>query len=337
MVYIPKQMQFLLWPVSLLNRLVCQINNFLYTRKIHTSRAASIPVISIGNLDFGGSGKTPLAMHLIARLQQKGFRPALISRGYRGKWEHRQEILSDGKKLLGSWQDSGDEPFMIAQNLPTAGVFIGKDRFASVETAAQMGFDIAVLDDGFQHRRLHRDIDIVLYDPTEKIRLRESSSALKRCQIILVQENQKNRIAHLSTKYPQAGFFLYKVVSCGLYSLHHNESIAAADLQSKRILGFSGIAKPRRFYKSLKMLGLNPIDLIRFPDHYSFPPKSIKKILGRYKHCQADVMVITEKDKVKLMEKTELNSFPIYYLKIDLEIAPRFYENIWELLASKEV
>lgn len=308
----------------------------MYQLKILSPRAASIPVISIGNIAFGGTGKTPLAMQLLARLQKNGFKPALISRGYRGKWEHRQEILSDGNKLLGSWREAGDEPFMVAQNNPSAGVFIGKNRFASVRTATQMGFDIAVLDDGFQHRRLNRDIDIVLYDPSEKVSLRESRTALKRSHIILVKKKQINSIQYLKTKNPRSNFFPYQVISSGLFSLHNNIEYSAAELQNKRILGCSGIAHPQRFRESLSKLGLTPEAMLRFPDHFSYPPHSLKKILAQYEQSRAEALIITEKDKVKLQEKEELHSFPVYYLKIDLQIDPQFYETVLTLPAIKK-
>lgn len=188
MVYSPQRMKSLLFFLSFLYRTGCQIKNWLYERELFKPKRASFPVISVGNITFGGTEKTPLVINLISHFIKKGFKTALISRGYKGKWEKRGGVLSDGKNLLSSWRNSGDEPFMVAQNIPQAGIFIGKNRHLSCQRAEQLGFELAVLDDGFQHRRLHRDLDIVLYDPVEKTALREPFSSLKRAQILLIKK-----------------------------------------------------------------------------------------------------------------------------------------------------
>ena len=191
-------MEILLFFLSFLYQFGSQFKNLLYEGKIFKPKRAPLPIISVGNIAFGGSEKTPLAMNLISFLEKQGYKPALVSRGYKGKWEREGGVLSDGRRILGSWKESGDEPYMVAQNFPSTGIFIGKNRHLSCEKAKDFGFEIALLDDGFQHRRLHRDLDIVLFNPLEKTLRREPVSALNRAHLILVKRNleskEKNQI-----------------------------------------------------------------------------------------------------------------------------------------------
>ena len=124
-------MKLALLAFSPLSRLACRTKDVLYKRGLLKARKAPLPTVSVGNLSFGGTEKTPLAMELIAHLVRMGHRPAFVSRGYRGSWERNGGILSDGAALLGTWEDGGDEPFMVARRFPKAGVFVGKDRLAS--------------------------------------------------------------------------------------------------------------------------------------------------------------------------------------------------------------
>ena len=168
-------MKLALLAFSPISRLACRTKDVLYRHGILKARKAPLPTISVGNLSFGGTEKTPLAMELIAHLVRMGHRPAFVSRGYRGSWERTGGILSDGTALLGTWKEGGDEPFMVAKRFPKAGVFVGKDRLASCLKAREMGFTAIVLDDAFQHRRLARDLDIVLVNPAEARPLREGA------------------------------------------------------------------------------------------------------------------------------------------------------------------
>ena len=184
-------MKLALLAFSPFSRLVCRTKDVLYARGVLEAAKAPLPTVSVGNISFGGTEKTPLVMELIALLLRQGHRPALVSRGYRGAWERSGGTLSDGKSLLGTWAQGGDEPFMVARRFPKAGVFVGKDRLASCLKARDLGFTAVVLDDAFQHRRLARDLDIVLVSPAERRPLRESVAALARAGVILVEEGRR--------------------------------------------------------------------------------------------------------------------------------------------------
>lgn len=323
-------MNILLYSISLIYRLGCQLKNVLYQRKIYKPIKAPIPVISVGNIVFGGSEKTPLAMNLISFLLKGGFKPALISRGYKGRWERKGGILSDGKKIHGGWRESGDEPFMVAKNAQEAGVFIGKNRLLSCQRARDLGFDLAILDDGFQYHRLHRDLDIVLFDPREKITLREFPNSLKRAHIILVRKGTRTQDKKkLKTITSKQSLFEYSVINKSFYSLKEEEILSADAFQGKRALAFCGIARPHRFLTLLKDAGIEIIFSTTFPDHHPYPQSSLKKIINQFHRLQPDLAITTEKDALKIRSSdTILKDIPLYYVKIDLDVEGKFYQRI---------
>lgn len=331
-------MDFFLYILSYPYRLVSQSKNFLYRRKILKPKKTSLPIISIGNIAFGGSEKTPLVMNLISFLTEQGYTPALISRGYKGKWEKKGGVLSDGRSLLGSWEDSGDEAFMVAQNFPRAGILVGKDRLASLEKASRLGFNVGVLDDGFQHRLIHRDLDIVLYNPIEKTALREPLSSLRRAHLLLIKKRKEYRIKEkLKEKLPKASLFEYSVINKGFFSLGENrEKIPAEKIRDKKILAFCGIARPERFLSLLHVEGLAPEIFLKFPDHHPYPSSSIQKIIKEFVKLKTDVLLTTEKDAVKVANNSLLQKIPVCYLKIDLDVEKDFYKTALSYLNQRE-
>jgi tetraacyldisaccharide 4'-kinase len=252
-VYILRKMKLLLIPLFFAYRLGSRIKNLFYSCGIFKAMRGEIYTVSVGNITFGGSEKTPIAMHLASYLTGQGSRPAFISRGYRGNWERKGGTLSDGKYLYGDWRDSGDEPFMVAQRYPCIGVFIGKNRLASCKKAKDLGFKSGILDDGFQHRKLKRDLDIVVYDPSERIALREPISSLKRAQIILTKrEVEDYDLKKIRKKFSHASLFRYSVLKKGFFRSGDNKQISSDELKGKKLMAFCGIARPERFLSSLE-------------------------------------------------------------------------------------
>ena len=186
-------MKFLLTVYAAFSRPVCRIKRRLYKSGVLRAERAPLTVLSVGNLALGGSEKTPLVLELLDFLRRNGRRPALVTRGYKGAWERSGGVLSDGRTIAGTWREAGDEPFLAALRFPDAGVYVGKNRAASCRLAFDAGFDIAVLDDGFQHLRLRRDLDIVLHDPAARTPLREGSAALSAADIVLMKKTPGGR------------------------------------------------------------------------------------------------------------------------------------------------
>jgi tetraacyldisaccharide 4'-kinase len=204
---------------------------------------------------------------------------------------------------------------MVARNLPQAGVFVGKNRFSSCVRARESGFNVAVLDDGFQHRRLARDLDIVLYSPDEKIALREPRSSLKRADICLLKNKD------------------YCVVSRGFFSPWDNEKIPAETMAQKKALAFCGIARPQRFLAQLREEGLNVVAAMTFPDHHSYPPSSLRKIVRAFRKSGAEIVLTTEKDSIKIeARRSSFGDIPVFYLKIGLRLEPEADERMRQLL-----
>ena len=328
-------MDLLLLPLYLLYRIGSLVKNSLFHVQLFKSEKAPLPTICAGNITFGGSNKTPLASYLVTFLRTQGYRPALISRGYKGNWEKTGGILSDGENVYGDWRDAGDEPFMMATDLEGLGVFIGKDRLSSCRKAKELGFNIAVLDDAFQHRRLRKDIEIVIWRPEERIALRESSHSLARADILLVEESLAVRnIAARKTPAP-AKIFTYSVVNRGLFSVRDNRPVSFSAVKDKRIVALAGIARPERFFSLLHTQGINPLAKRIFSDHSSYPPHAVKKLLRDCGKLRADVIITTQKDSVKIKKIKELEQFNMCYLKIGLDIQEGFGQEILRSLQRK--
>jgi len=315
-------MRSLLSVYSLFSRFVCRVKSRLFSARILKAKKAPLPVISVGNIALGGTEKTPLAMELLSYFLSRGFRPALITRGYRGTWEKSGGVLSDGQTILGTWQEAGDEPAMIAEAVPRAGVFVGKDRLASCEKAKALGFDIAVLDDGFQHIRLQRDLDIVLHDLRKPGALREGRSAFGRADILLLKDGGPETIQKkILGSFPRLSVFNYSVAAKGFSRLGEKGIEPATAWRGKKALAFCGIARPKRFFSLLEGCGLLLTGRLTFPDHYAYPPRALEKIRRAVQESRPEALVTTEKDAVRLIGRREgLGPLPVAVLKIELAL-----------------
>ncbi len=328
MVYI-SLMQPALRLFSLFHQYICRIRNIFYSSNLLSTETAPLPVVSVGNITFGGSGKTPLAQELIRYFQEQHIKSALVSRGYRGNWEKQGGVLSDGRSIQGNWQDSGDEPYMIALRHPRAGVYVGKNRLASCRRANSDDFQVVILDDGFQHRKLKRDLDIVLFDPDEKIRLREPKSSLKRADLILVKQSRVDQARRdLGAWFEKSRIFAFETRALGLCSLDNQEMVSFSAWAYKNILAFSGIARPERFSELLESKGIQPIERMVFPDHFAYPSRSLTRIREQIIRIKADAAITTEKDAVKLSKWASELQIPLFYLRIGLDISPEFYSHV---------
>src|SRR5688572_12693059 len=243
----------------------------LYQSGVLSTYRLNHPVISVGNLTVGGTGKTPLVILLAEHFRDEGFRPVVLSRGYKRK-SSGTLVVSTGKGPTISWEDSGDEPFLIARRTPGVSVVVGADRYAAglLAEAEDLG-NLFILDDGFQHRRLFRNVDLVTIDPAEWIageRLlpyghwREPKEALHRAQAAIVQESH----APLS-ELPVPAFVIRTFVD-GIYK--GSEPVPLQTLRHRSVTAFAGIAKPERFFSTLEGMGIPLADRIRFRDHHTY-------------------------------------------------------------------
>ena len=293
------------------------------------SRRLDCPVISIGNLAVGGSGKTPMAVWLAKMLVEKGVRPVVISRGYRGTLEDEVAVVSDGRDVFLDAKTCGDEPYMMAMEKAFP-VVVGKDRYKAglmaVETFAP---DVIILDDGFQHLKLSRDLNLVLLDYRQPLgngrmlpagRLRETLCMAKdridavvftRCppdvfQTEPLQESGGRSFAKdIIKKLPSVPVFFsgYEPFVAKLFSAgedDYKDDLQSQWLKGKRAVLFSGLARNGSFAQSVQHLGVNIADHFEFCDHYRYNEPDFKWIIDRAKALNVDLILTTQKDWVKV-------------------------------------
>jgi len=319
--------------LSLLYRLLLVFWNSLYSLGILKVRGLSCKVISVGNITLGGSGKTPFVVYLAERLRDKGYRVAVLSRGYKRKKGRGVDIVSDGERVLLNPDESGDEPYMLAQRLKGIPVIVGKNRYEAGRTAIEkFHTDILVLDDGFQHLPLKRDVDILLFDATQPFStfrifpagvLREPLSAINRADIIIFTRCHHGYASEaggsatsLRDDLPLYHSFMEPVE---LFDLNENIKKDIACLANKKILAFCGIGNPESFRSTLLSLNADIRGFLVFPDHHSFSKEDMEKIHRLSFERNIDMVVTTEKDGIRLLKELPAG-FPLWELRIRLSV-----------------
>jgi tetraacyldisaccharide 4'-kinase len=324
-----------LYPFSILYQLMSRLNRILYRWGLFKTQSAPLPVVSAGNIGFGGSGKTPLAQSLLAFLSTRGYNPALVTRGYKGRWEKTGGRILPGKAKDADWRQAGDEPYMLALSLPDAGIYIGKNKIRSCQAARKAGHDIAVLDDGFQHLRLYKDVDIVIHPPDKAGLKREPASSLRFADMILFKKDiSSEQKRFLAGKTGQARLYAYSVQPAGIIHVPSGQPVTPQELNHTPFSAFCGIARPDRFRELIRRLGLQPREFLTFPDHHDYPAASMNKIRNHFSASGSKAGLTTEKDAVKLGALVSAPGLQIWVLKIKLDIEPAFYQDLERRLAA---
>jgi tetraacyldisaccharide 4'-kinase len=327
---------FLGRPFSPLYGLAMKIRAKMYNAGVLRQEKLPVPVISVGNLVLGGTGKTPTVQHIARLLLQQGLKPAIVSRGYRGKAKQPVNVVSNGESILLSATLAGDEPFMLAESLPGVPVLTGRRRiFPCRHAIEQFEVDVIILDDGFQHLSIKRDIDVVLFDGTALAGnsrifpggpLREPVEALNRCQAFLVTgktETNRQRIEHFSEllldRFPDKPIYSSSISKTTL--LKHDMSVCEGKT-SDMYFGFCGIANPLRFKESLDGSGVHLASFLPLKDHTVYSQTLLLSICKKAIACGADNLVTTEKDFVKIKDLTF--ALPIFILKTQYQVDQAF-------------
>lgn len=328
-----KYIEVILFPLfllSLLYRGVVQTRYWLYQRGILESRRLSCKVISVGNISLGGSGKTPTTHYIAKLLKENGFRVGIVSRGYRGKGTGKVNLISRGDNVLLSPRDAGDEPYMLAKGLKGIQVLTSKDRYQGGRYAIEhFNSNVLVLDDGFQHIRLQRDIDILLLDSRTisgnnylfpRGVLREPLMNLKRADVFLVtraKSDEQRELTHTIRSIKKDAEIFY-----GYFQAKHlinpfGEKKGLDCLRGKRVLAFSGIANPEHFTTSLKELGAIVAKELIFPDHHWYSSIDYKRIEENSR--EVNFALTTEKDMVKI-PNSFFSNLKTFALEIELRL-----------------
>lgn len=276
------------------------------------SHRLPVPVISVGNITLGGTGKTPMVAWLANYLMVRGKKVAVLSRGYGGSAEGEVHLVSDGSRMLLTPEQAGDEPNLLAQKVPGLMVVIGADRYqAGLLALKELKPDIFILDDGFQHLRLKRDLNILLLDAVKPFAngrtlpagfLRESVAAADRADLVVYTRCAPGIKPDLFPGKPSCRTS-HKL--SGLTPLGGGAAVGFDAAKDARITAFSGIADPAAFFELLEQEGVRLTATLSFPDHASYGEEEIAAICRLRDASRSGLLITTEKDAVKLAQFVE--------------------------------
>jgi tetraacyldisaccharide 4'-kinase len=333
----------LLWPLSLLYGFFIELRNIFYALKIFKTHRVSCRIISVGNITVGGTGKTPTVIWLADYLTKRKKSVCILSRGYHRTTKHAL-VVSDQHGIYATVEECGDEPFLIARRLKGIPVVVDFDRVRGAQLAIKkFNPDVIILDDGFQHRRLYRDLDIVTMPHPKPFGngfllpagpMREFKHHLNRAGALWMNAAGSTPAAEFSelSSWP-------KIVRIRA----HYQATCLEDSQGKRhnpdlrqipIVAICALGNPDGFYKSLTDLGAAIKEFIAYPDHYWYSRKDINSIQHKLQEHHARLLITTEKDWVKLSSLCPLNSQWRYLV---IEIVPEDDEIILKVLGKSGI
>jgi tetraacyldisaccharide 4'-kinase len=286
-----------------------------YENGLFEIRKLKAPVISVGNLTVGGAGKTPCVAFLARFLRDEGYEVAILSRGYRRESTGRVEV-SDGREILCGPNESGDEPFLLAKSCPGARVVVDRDRYAAGKWLEDRGrISVFILDDGYQHLGLARDLNLLLIDASEPLdqakmipfgRLREPITAMRRADAVIVtrsdQSFDRRALENAIRKFarPDTPVFYGRHKLTDLIRLDGAGGAGPADFARKRVVAMSGIARPDHFVADLERLGMEIALRRDFDDHHRYTREELSEIIKRAREARAEAVITTEKDAANL-------------------------------------
>jgi tetraacyldisaccharide 4'-kinase len=320
-------LQKVLSPLSPLYQGVTALRALLYDKKVLPSKKLPKPVLSVGNLTTGGTGKTPLVIEIALRLSAEGLRPVVLSRGYKGNADSPVNFVSDTDRVLMDAAEAGDEPVLMARKLPGIPVLTARQRYRGGMAALErFGVDLFVLDDGFQHLPLQRDVNILLVDGVTPFGaerclpggdLREGPSALRRADMIILTghpiEKWRKRIEGLA---PRADLHNVRFQATGVVDLSSGKELPLTFLEGKKLFAFAGIARPERFYHALEHAGVVLQGRQSFRDHYLFRPSDLYALIEKATEQGAEGLITTEKDAVRIASLPQ--ELPFYTLQLGI-------------------
>ncbi|MBI2835539.1 MAG: tetraacyldisaccharide 4'-kinase [Acidobacteria bacterium] len=281
-----------------------------YARHPEARRRLRRPVISVGNLTLGGTGKTPLVAAVARLLLERGERPSILSRGYgRRHVADGVVVVADGAGVRADLRRSGDEPLMLARHLPGAAVLVSPDRYLAGTLAEhRLGCTVHLLDDGFQHVMLERNVDLLAVDralltdprPLPRGRLRESIGAAGYADAVIAVDHSADEAAQLAA--------VLRVTRSFIGSTSHDSvrlvepfGEAVKPAEGARTIAVAGIARPARFYEDLERAGWTVAARLTFPDHHAFSAADVRAVGARAAGEGIDLVITTEKDLMRLL------------------------------------
>ena len=312
----PTPLHLCLLPFSWLYGLIVRLRVTLYRLGVLSRRKLPCRVISIGNLTVGGTGKTPVVIAIVSALLERGVRVGVLSRGYRRSGSHAMVIVSDGHKVLVGPDEGGDEPVLIAHRCPRAVVAVGADRFQLGQwMLSQFQLDVLVLDDGFQHVGLDRDIDLLLLDAGAGTnlrhllpagRLREPLAAASRASaLVLTRCDHPQAGGEILSRLAEAGVPARPTVRLRFFTeamrdLGGRPLGTLVQLKGRRGVILCALANPQSLRRDVEGLGVTVVETCLWPDHHTYTRTDVEVVLETVRQSSAEVVLTTEKDAVKL-------------------------------------
>jgi tetraacyldisaccharide 4'-kinase len=330
-------------PAAFLYGLGTGFHAWLYRQHLLPTRRLPLKVLSVGNLVAGGTGKTPHTALLARYLHHRGIKTAVLSRGYGGTKVGEGAVVSDGQSIRTGVEESGEEPLWLARKLEGIPVVIGRDRFRSgMICYQQWQTEWVVLDDGFQHRSLARDLDILLlpgHRPLNAERLlplgmlREPLTALRRAHLILISHaeqidpaGRQGWLDEVRSRSADMPVFFSEHRPSTLWRYEDNNSLPLTWLKGKKVLAFCGLADPSSFLFTLRETGADPVRSVVFPDHHHYREKDKNDLAEGYRASKVELLITTEKDALKL-GTWPAGEVPLLVLGIEVAIPdPAFWQ-----------
>ena len=306
-------------------------------------------VISIGNITVGGTGKTPTAQKMADLIKRMGYRVVILNRGYRSHWDKEIGVVSDGNKIFMTAYEAGDEAYLMAKTLPGIPVVIGKNRAITGKYAVEkLNAEVIIMDDGYQHWHLERDLDVVLVDTLNMFgngcvlprgMLREPLENLDRGDLFLLTKTDQSSV--LSRMQLRKTIERYNAKAPVVESVHHPKNFVEiadwykgitqnhmdlSELEGKDVMVFSAIGNPSSFEQTLSSIGLNIKEAVRYPDHHDYGMLEMQYISERASSQNAVAMITTSKDAVKIPTEFiySAREIPLYILNMDIQVTDGF-------------
>jgi len=324
---------FFLSPLSIAWESVYFIRRAFYDYGFIHQKSFRVPIISVGNLSFGGTGKTPFTLWLAEYLQKQNKKVMIVMRGYKGKLENDSGIIYAGKKINPDPVEYGDEALIYARRLEGSAIVVGKNRSANLNFYFPKFLpDVVLLDDGHQHLQLKRKLNIILFDALMSLDkyqvaplgyLREGFSGLKDADLVVIgRADQVSREKIKQLKSLILNTLPYGVTIAevgfkpkGFLNSSYDYLFNVEGIKNKKVICVAGLASPQSFYKMIEEMGANVISTETFSDHHYYTKNELESLLSKAKENQA-YLVTTEKDMVRI--KKVMNDERIIFLQVDL-------------------
>ena len=331
---------------SLLFSLGVNLKLLAYRSGLLKQKKIDCYVISLGNITVGGTGKTPTAQRLARQIREMGYKVVILNRGYRAKWKGKVGIVSDGTQLYMDASEAGDEAFMLAKHLPEVPVLIGPERAITGAYAIEhFGAEVAILDDGYQHWQLDRDMDILLVDAVNVFgnghmlprgTLREPVTHIDRAQVCLL--TKVDQASEQSRAYIKGMISKYNKEALIVESIHQprcliklddwfqnisSEGVPVSKLKGKKVMALSAIGNPASFEQTIAGIGAVVVESLRFPDHHDYTVRELLDVVNQAHQMDAEAIIITEKDAVKIPQLPKADferryTLPIYVICVEV-------------------